>query len=92
MVFYNFLNLFAMFLKFSISGRVGIHRNDNFCFLSFAAFPYLFWLRREALMVFYNFLNLFPMFLKVSISGRVGTHRNDNFCGLLFKIKQVGNG
>ena len=28
MVFYNFLNFFAIFLEFSIMGRVGKHRND----------------------------------------------------------------
>ena len=29
MVFFNFLNFFAIFLEFSIPGRVGIDRNDT---------------------------------------------------------------
>ena len=44
MVFFNFLNLFAIFFEFSITRRVGMKRNDNFYFLSFSAFPNQFWL------------------------------------------------
>ena len=48
-VFYCFMNFFAIFLEFFISGRVGIDRNDNFYFLSFSAFPDLFWLEEKPL-------------------------------------------
>ena len=44
MVFFNFLNFFAIFLEFSITRRVGTKRNDNFYFFSFSAFSNLFWL------------------------------------------------
>ena len=41
MVFFDF---FAIFMKFSTTRRVGTKRNDNFYFLSFSAFPNLFFL------------------------------------------------
>ena len=40
------LNVFAIFLEFSITSRVGTERNDNFYFLFFSAFFNLFWLER----------------------------------------------
>ena len=46
MVFYNFLNFSAIFLKFSIPSRVENHRNDFF-FLSFSAVPIFFWLEKK---------------------------------------------
>ena len=60
-MFSYFMNFFAIFLEFSIPGRVGIDRNDNFYFLSFSAFPNMFW-HEEALNVFSNFLNFFETF------------------------------
>ena len=47
-----FLIFFAIFLEFSITGRVGtgrveIDRNDKFYFLSFTAFPNLYWLSKK---------------------------------------------
>ena len=85
MIFFNVLNFVAIFLEFSITRRVGTKRNDNFYFLSFSAFPYLFWLEmnpygyllllRILLLFFWNFL----------IIGRwVGTDRNNNFHYLSF--------
>ena len=47
MVFFNFLNFFAIFLEFSISRRVGMERDDNLYFLSFSAFSNLFWLEMK---------------------------------------------
>ena len=42
-----FFNFLAIFLEFSIPVRVRIHRNDFFFyFLSFSAFPHLFWLEK----------------------------------------------
>ena len=41
------LNIFAIFLEFSIMRRVGTERNDNFYFLSFSAFFNLFWLKKK---------------------------------------------
>ena len=78
------MNFFAIFLEFSISGRVGIERDDNFYFLSFSSFRNLFWLEKKALIVFYSFMNFFTIFLEFSISGRVGIDRNDNFYFLSF--------
>ena len=65
MEFFNFLNLFAIFLEFSVTRRVGTKRNDNFYFLSFSAFHNLFLLEmnqygyllllRILLLFFWNF-------------------------------------
>ena len=85
MVVSNFLNFFAFFLEFSITGRVGTHRND-FLFL-FSLFLGLFQhilAGKEAMMVFSNFLNFFAIFLEFSILGRVGTYRNDFYLFSLF--------
>ena len=41
-VFFNFLNFFAILLEFSITRRAGAKRNDNFYFLSFSSFSNLF--------------------------------------------------
>ena len=37
------VNFFVIFLEFSVTGRVGTDRNDNFYFLSFLALANLFW-------------------------------------------------
>ena len=66
MVFSNFLNFFAIFLEFSIVGRVGTHQNDFFNFLSFSAFPNLFWLEKKlwwCFLIFWIFLLFFWNFL-----------------------------
>ena len=42
-----FFYFFAIFLEFSITRRVGTEWNDNFYFLSFSAFPPLFWLEMK---------------------------------------------
>ena len=73
------MNFFAIFLEFSISGRVGIDWEDNFYFHSFSSFRNLFWLEKKALIMFYSFMNFFAIFLELSISGRVGIDRDDNF-------------
>ena len=86
MVFFNFLNFFAIFLEFSITRRVGTERNDNFYFFSFSAFSNLFrdnfyflfftsFLQpilalNESIMVFFKFLNIFAIFLEISITCR----------------------
>ena len=65
------------FLEFSITGRVGIHKNDFLFFFSFflsLSCPILAW--KETMMVFSNFLNFFTIFLEFSIMGRDGTHPN----------------
>ena len=69
MVFFNFLDFFAIFLEFSIAGRVGTKWNDNFYFLSFTVFSDLFWLENEAVMVFFNFLNFFCYFFGIFYYG-----------------------
>ena len=47
MVFFNFLNIFAIFLEFFIRGRVGTGWNDNFYFHPFFGFPNRFWLEKK---------------------------------------------
>ena len=44
MIFFNFLNFFAIFLEFSIARRVGTKRKDNFYILYFSYISNLFWL------------------------------------------------
>ena len=68
-----FLNIFAFFLEFSIVRRVGMKRNDNFCF----------GLKRNHKR-FFNFLKFFAIFLEFSITRWVGTKRNDIFYFLYF--------
>ena len=84
MLFSDFLNFFAIFLVFSITGREGTHRKDFFYFLSFPPFPNLFWLEKNAIKVFSNFLKIFAFFLEFSITGRVEIHRNNFFSCLSF--------
>ena len=90
MVFFNFLNFFTTFLEFSITGRIGTERNDNFYFLSFSSFSKLLWLEMKPQWYFFNFLNFFcyffVIFMEFSIRHRVGTKRNDNFLFSLFPI------
>ena len=79
------MNLFAIFLEFSITCRIGTKHNDNFCFLSFSAFPNLFWLEmnpygyllhwRILLQFFWNFQQWV---------GWAGTDGNNNFHCLSF--------
>ena len=76
MVFFNFLNFFAIIFEFSITLRVGTKRNGKFYILSFLGTfqSVLAW--NDAKMVLLNF---FAIFLEFSITRRVGTERNDNF-------------
>ena len=66
MVFSTFLNFFAIFFKFSITGPVGTHRNDFFYFLFFSALPILFWHEMKlwwSFLFFWIFLLFFSNFL-----------------------------
>ena len=76
MVFFNFMNIFAIFMEFSFTLRVGTKRSDNFHFLRIFQ-PILAW--NEAVMVFFNFLNFFAIFLEFSLPRREGTKRSDYF-------------
>ena len=76
MVFSNFLNFFAIFLEFSITGQVGTHRNDLFNFLSFSTFSNVFWLENKlwrCFLIFWIFLLFFRNFLFRVGSERIGT-------------------
>ena len=62
MVFSNFFNLFAIFLEFSITIRVGTHRNDFFFFFSLSwPFPTYFGLKRsyDGVLKFFEFFCYF---------------------------------
>ena len=83
-VFYNFLNFFAIFFEFSITHRVGTKWNDNFCFPSFSAFFNEFWIEMKPQWYFFNFLKFFPIFLEFSITRQVGTEYDDNFYFISF--------
>ena len=49
-------SFFAIFFRFYITRRMGTKRNDNFYFLSFSAFSYLFWLVLKPQRYFLIFL------------------------------------
>ena len=71
---FQFFEFFAIFLEFSITGRVGKKRNDNFYFLAFSAFFNLLWLEKMpwwCFLIFWICLLLFCNFLL-----RVGQERN----------------
>ena len=83
-VVFSFFNFFCYFLEFSITSWVGTHRNDFFLFLfffflSFSAFPNLFWLGKMQQWCFLIFLNFLLFVFEFSITGQVGTPRNDFF-------------
>ena len=85
MIFFNFLNLCAILLEFSINRRVGTKRNDNFYFLSFSALSNLFWLEMKP----YGYLLLLRILLLFFWNFHlwvewVGTDRNNNFHYLSF--------
>ena len=87
MVFTNFSNFFAIFLSYSITGRLGTHRNDFFFyFLSFVGFHNLFLLVkkiRQCCLIF--FLIFLPFFQNFKL--RVGKKHNGTiFC--LFSLSQ----
>ena len=81
-VFFNFLNFFAIFfwIFYFVSCRNGTERNDSFLLCIFL--PILAW--KEPIMVFFNFLNLFAILLEFSITRRVGRERTDNFYFFFF--------
>ena len=83
-MFYSFMNFFAIFFEFSISGQEGIDQNDNFYYISFLAFPNLFWLEEKPYSCFTILWIFFYIFFEFSIVGRVRIDRNDNFYFLSF--------
>ena len=83
MVFLNFLNVFVIFLEFSIARRVGTEWNDNFYFLSFSTFSQPISAGNDAIIVFFNFLNFFAFVLEFSISCR---ERNGTESQFLFSL------
>ena len=72
MICFNFLNFVAILLKFSITRRVGTKRNDNFYFLSFSAFPFLFCLEMKPYGYLLLLRILLLFFWNFQIMGRVG--------------------
>ena len=81
MVFFKFLNFFAIFLEFSIPGLVGTHQNDFF-FSSFSAFPNLCWLEKLPkwwFLIFRIFLLFFGIFYY-----ELGRNSSERFFFLLF--------
>ena len=81
MVFFNFLNYFALF--FYASGRNETKQNDNFYFPYFSSFSDLFWFEMDRNRISFIFW-IFTIFMEFSITLRVGTKRNDNFYFLYF--------
>ena len=75
MVFFNFLNFFAIFLEFSITSRLETDRNDNFLYLSFVAFSNLFWIEMKPQLYFFLIFLSFQLFFW-NFQLRVGQERN----------------
>ena len=75
MVFFNFLNFFAILLDFSITRCVGTERTDNFYFFSFSALSNLFWLERKPKWYILIFSILLLFFWNFQF--RVGLERNE---------------
>ena len=76
MLFFKFLNLFAIFLEISIAGLVGTYRN-KFFFL-FLGLSQLIFARKEVMMVFFNFLYFFTFFFGIFNYGS-GTNSSERF-------------
>ena len=80
MIFFNFLNFFAIFLEFPIPNRVKMDRNDNFFFLVWlSTCPVPLWLEMKPKWCFLIFWIFLLFFLEFPILGRVGMDQNDNF-------------
>ena len=62
MMFFHFLNFFAIFMEFPIPGRVLMDRNDNFCFPLILSRSRPVSDLKEAILMFFNFLNFFAIF------------------------------
>ena len=69
MVFFGFLNYFAIFFQFSIWGQVGNDRNDNFYSNSFSACPNLCWLEKMPKWCFSIFKIFFAIFFLYYLLG-----------------------
>ena len=81
---FQFLNIFSIFLEFSLPRPEGTKRSDKFYFLSFSVFSHLFWLGMNPQWYFSIFFNFFAIFLEFSLTRREGTKRSDNFDFLHF--------
>ena len=79
MMFFNFLNFFAIFFGIPYSGlaRNWEERYFIFSLILYLSYPVLAW--KEAILMFFNFLMFFAIFLEFPIPGRVGMDQNDNF-------------
>ena len=84
MVFFNFLNSFAIFLEFSTTRRVRTKQNRNFYFPSFSAFPILFWLEMKLCWCFLIFW-IFLLFFKIFYYGSV-RNTSERFFFFLFSL------
>ena len=62
MMFFHFLNFFAIFLEFLIQGRVLMDRNDNFCFPLILSQSRPVSALKEAILMFFSLLNFFAIF------------------------------
>ena len=78
MMFFNFLNFYTIFLKFSKPGWVGMDSEQNFFFLILSiSRPIL--ARNKAGMMFLYFLTFYTIFLKISKPGWLRTDLEWNF-------------
>ena len=66
MMFFNFLNFFAIFVEFRITGWVGMDQNEIFFSLIFSASPVPLWLEKKP---YWCFFNCFCYFSRIPYSG-----------------------
>ena len=79
-VFFNFLNIFAIFFEFCITDGIGAERNGTIIFFSLVLdLHHPIFSSKEATMEFFNFLNFFAIYFEFCITDEIGTERNDNF-------------
>ena len=78
------MNFFTIFLKFSIAGLVGTHRNDFFFFI-FIGLSQLILAWKVAKMVVFNFLNFFCYFFWI-FCYESGRNSSERFFIFLFSL------
>ena len=75
----------AIFLEFSITGRLGTDRNENFNYLSFLASSNLFWIEmKPQWYFFFNFLNFLAVFFGIFYYASVRNETERQFLFSLF--------
>ena len=87
MMFFNFLNFFAIFVEFRITGWVGMDQNEIFFSLIFSASPVPLWLEKKPYWCFFNCFCYFSR-IPYSVSGWNGSER-EFFFSLILSLSRL---